>query len=178
MCPSYTPDMRGGSNFVQDPGLVPPSVQEAARSLMSISSIAYHSTSTRPTMRLDGTSKRVASTGTSTRDTSTRASGLKFDSPASHVNAGAGLDTVPTVPGNASYFPALGRAVSLFGPDARKLPNPVQPSICGHPGSSGLEARSPTSANQLIAEDGDAPRPINSLSLAVDVFLEAAASPQ
>jgi hypothetical protein len=128
---------------VLDSGKISSSVQEAARSLMSISS-AVCSTQ----------AQAVCSHGTSERAASTRASGLKPDLPSSHTRIGAGLNAVVVVPRDTPCPPAPGRAVSLFGPDIRRLPNPNISALRGHSGSHVLGASSLTSANQLVAGDG------------------------
>ncbi|CAE6456610.1 unnamed protein product [Rhizoctonia solani] len=160
---SYMPDIHRGSDPTLDSGTISSSVQEAARSLMSISSAAYHSTQTQ-TMHSDRTSERV---------TSTDASGTNLNLPSSHDKTRAGLNTVAAVPRDTPNFPVLRQAVSLFGPDARKLPSPNLSALYGHSGSHNLGVGSPTSANQLVGGDGAAIKPItpDSLSLAVDIFL-------
>ncbi|KAF8760732.1 hypothetical protein RHS01_00452 [Rhizoctonia solani] len=167
-------DIRGGSDSTLGSGIIPSSVREAARSLMSISSAVYHSTQTqgvRPD-RID-----ITSTYASTKVSSTCSPGFKHGPPSNRVKIVAGVNTAATVPCNTPGYPILRdrQTASLFGPDARRLPSPNPSILRGHSGSHGLGAGSLTSANQLASGDGASVKPINvdSLSLAVDVFLGA-----
>lgn len=141
---SYKTEMRD-AHLAQAQGLIAPSVQEAARNLVSIS-CAYRSASsfgdTTSTDRVPSTRATSTSGGSSP--------GLRLD-----LSSLCGLPSRP-VTGSSSvpaisrddmpYFPSHRRVVSLFGPDARKLPIPVPSYSCGRSGSLRLDFH--TSANQ------------------------------